>query len=170
MRRRFSSASFLVDMSVWFAKSCYTHQRVSTPGLNASAAQVLEYSLHRTHDETGRATNRGIWCAVICRVKPDIPVLLCTRVRQRCSVTHQPSFYGFMDQLLSPGELDARGMCGQRGGWELPQHIDVEPHHCLSLALYYGGMIQRVSFVGSTNEDCHPHPLCNLQNLYAVPP
>jgi len=30
--------------------------------------------------------------------------------------------------------------------------------------------VQRVSFVSSTNEDCHPHPLCNLQNLYAVPP
>jgi len=30
--------------------------------------------------------------------------------------------------------------------------------------------VQRVSFVGSTNEDCHPHPLCNLQNLHAVPP
>ena len=29
--------------------------------------------------------------------------------------------------------------------------------------------VQRVSFVGSTNEDCHPHPLCNLQNLHAVP-
>jgi len=30
--------------------------------------------------------------------------------------------------------------------------------------------VQRVSFVGSTNEDCHPHSLCNLQNLHAVPP
>ena len=30
--------------------------------------------------------------------------------------------------------------------------------------------VQRVSFVGSTNQDCHPHPLCNLQNLQAVPP
>ena len=26
-----------------------------------------------------------------------------------------------------------------------------------------------VNFGGSTNQDCHPHPLCNLQ-LYAVPP
>ena len=30
--------------------------------------------------------------------------------------------------------------------------------------------VQHVSFVGSTNEDCHPHPLCNLQNLHVVPP
>ena len=30
--------------------------------------------------------------------------------------------------------------------------------------------VQRVSFVGSTNADCHPHSLCNLQNLHAVPP
>jgi len=30
--------------------------------------------------------------------------------------------------------------------------------------------VQRVSFVGSTNEDYHPDPLCNLQNLHAVPP
>jgi len=29
--------------------------------------------------------------------------------------------------------------------------------------------VQRVCFVGSTNEDCHPHPLCNLQKLHAVP-
>jgi len=28
--------------------------------------------------------------------------------------------------------------------------------------------VEHVSFVGSTNEDCHPHPLCNLQNQYAV--
>jgi len=51
MRRRFSSASFLVDMSVWFAKRCYTHQRLSTPGLNASAAQVLEYEPRDKGDE-----------------------------------------------------------------------------------------------------------------------
>jgi len=30
--------------------------------------------------------------------------------------------------------------------------------------------VERVSFVGSTNEDCHPDALCNLQNLHAVPP
>ena len=29
----------------------------------------------------------------------------------------------------------------------------------------YGTEVQRVSFVGSTNQDCHAHPLCNLQNL-----
>ena len=29
---------------------------------------------------------------------------------------------------------------------------------------------QHVSFVGSTNEDCHPRPLCNLRDLHAVPP
>jgi len=51
MRRRFSSASFLVDMSVWFAKRCYTHQKFSTPGLNASAAQVLEYEPRDKGDE-----------------------------------------------------------------------------------------------------------------------
>jgi len=28
--------------------------------------------------------------------------------------------------------------------------------------------VQRVSFVGCTNEDSHPHPRCNLQNLHAV--
>ena len=36
----------------------------------------------------------------------------------------------------------------------------------------FGGSqeVQRVNFEGSTNADCHPHPLCNIQNPRAVPP
>ena len=29
--------------------------------------------------------------------------------------------------------------------------------------------VQGISFVGSTSEVCHSHPLCNLQNLCPVP-
>jgi len=54
-------------------------------------------------------------------------------------------------------------------------HRSKAPHYIgtsapLRVALkLYPTEVQRVSFVGSTNEGCHPHPLCNLQNLHAVP-
>jgi len=30
--------------------------------------------------------------------------------------------------------------------------------------------VEGISFVGSTSEVCCPHSLCNLQNLFPVPP